>query len=162
VVDGDFGYNFGSPMIGEVHHEAEPGLIQGFIAPTANRDFTADEWGTVLSGFSPIRDHAGNVVGIVGVDMDSTIVMAVLNQANLVVFLIGIFAMIAVMVGILGIENRRAEYDRKIGESEKNSRILSSCYHRRFLKLMIRARLFRQTVLLLKPLVIQMKSLRKE
>ena len=119
VVDGDYGYVFGSPVIGKVYPETEPGLIQGFVTPVANRDFTTDEWGTVLSGFSPIRDHAGNVVGIVGVDMDSTVVMAVLNQANLIVFLIGILAMIAVMAGILGIENRRAEYDRKIGESEK-------------------------------------------
>jgi PAS domain S-box-containing protein len=119
VVDGDYGYVSGSPMIGKEYPETEPGLIHGFGTPAANHDFTTDEWGTVLSGFSPIRDHAGNVVGIVGVDMDSTVVMAVLNQANLVVFLIGILAMIAVMVGILGIENRRAEYDRKIGESEK-------------------------------------------
>jgi PAS domain S-box-containing protein len=119
VVDGDYGYEPDSARIGDLYPEAEPELILGFLTPTVNRDFTTDEWGTVLSGFSPIRDRSGTVVGIVGVDMDSTVFMAVLNQANLVVFLIGILAMIAVMVGILGIENRRAEYDRKIGESEK-------------------------------------------
>jgi len=119
VVDGDYGYEPDSARIGDVYPQAAPGLILGFRSPTVNRDFTTDEWGTVLSGFSPIRDHSGTVFGIVCVDMDSTVVMAVLNQANLVVFLIGILAMIAVMFGILGIENRRSEYDRKIGESEK-------------------------------------------
>ena len=119
VVDGDYGYDPLAAKIGDVYPEAEPELIRGFLTPTANRDFTTDERGSVLSGFSPIRDQSGNVVGIVGVDMDSVVVMAGLNRANLVVFIIGILAMIAVMVGILGLENRRAEFDRKIGESEK-------------------------------------------
>jgi PAS domain S-box-containing protein len=119
VVDGDYGYDPLAANIGDVYPGPEPGLIQGFLTPTANREFTTDEWGTVLSGFSPIRDRSGNVVGIVGVDMDSYVVMAGLNRANMVVFIIGILAMIAVMVGILGLENRRAEFDRKIAESEK-------------------------------------------
>ncbi len=119
VVDSDYGYDPLSAKIGDVYNDAEPELILGFLSPTANRDFTTGKWGAVLSGFSPIRDRSGNVVGIVGVDIDSAVVMAGLNRANLVVFIIGILAMIAVMVGILGLENRRAEYDRKIGESEK-------------------------------------------
>lgn len=38
-------------------------------APLADNDFETDQWGTFLSGFAPIKDHKGQTVGIVCVNM---------------------------------------------------------------------------------------------
>ncbi|MCU0629802.1 MAG: PAS domain S-box protein [Methanoregulaceae archaeon] len=124
VVDGDYGYDQKAARIGTVYLEPDPEMIQGFSSPTATTDFTRDNWGVVLSGYAPIRDDKGRVVGIVGVDMDSSVAIALINQANLVIFIIGIIAMLAALFGILAIENRRAIFDKKLEESEKKYRDL--------------------------------------
>jgi PAS domain S-box-containing protein len=124
VVDGDYGYPDNAPMIGQAYPEAEPELFMGFISPSADNEFTTDEWGTVLSGFAPIRDHAGNIVGIVGVDMDSSIVLAELNYLNQILYLIGIIVVISAVVVYIIIERRRGIDEQKVEESEKKYRLL--------------------------------------
>ncbi|HEX3001054.1 MAG TPA: PDC sensor domain-containing protein, partial [Methanoregula sp.] len=71
VVDADYGSSADAAPIGQKYPEAEPELLAGFSGPSVDAEFTTDQWGSVLSGFSPIRDRSGAVVGIVGVDMDS-------------------------------------------------------------------------------------------
>ena len=39
--------------------------------PAADETFTSDKWGTFLSGYAPVRLPDGEVIGIVGVDMDA-------------------------------------------------------------------------------------------
>ncbi len=55
VVDGDYGYESDSAVLGESYPQAEPPLFAGFSEPSANDAFTTDQWGTVLSGYSPVR-----------------------------------------------------------------------------------------------------------
>ena len=124
VVDADFGSDPDAPSIDDPYPEAEPEMYAGFIAPSANREFTTDEWGTVLSGFSPIRDRAGNVVGIVGVDMDSSVVSAQIDYLNLFFYGIGIISLIAVVSAIIVIERRRVIDARRVEESERKYRLL--------------------------------------
>ena len=124
VVDGDYGYADDAALIGEDYDEVEPYLMAGFIAPSADEEFTTDEWGTVLSGFAPIRDHAGNVVGIVGVDMDSSLILAELNYLNLILYLVGIIVVISALVGFIIIERRRGIDEQKVEESERKYRLL--------------------------------------
>ena len=124
VVDADYGYDTEAATIGQAYPEAEPELFLGFIAPSADNEFTTDKWGTVLSGFAPIKDSTGNVVGIVGVDMDSSVVMAELNTLNLFLSLIGIIVMISAVIGFIVIEHRRSRDEQKIEESEKKYRLL--------------------------------------
>lgn len=71
VVDADYGIDDGA-AIGDLYDEAGSDLLAGFAAPSADSEFTTDQWGTVLSGYAPIKDSAGAVVGLVGVDMDSS------------------------------------------------------------------------------------------
>ncbi|WP_321504529.1 PAS domain S-box protein [uncultured Methanoregula sp.] len=124
VVDGDYGYAPDAATIGLAYPEAEPELFLGFTAPAADKEFTTDPWGTVLSGFAPIHDHAGNVVGIVGVDMDSSVVSAELSFLNIVLYGIGIIALVSAVIGIIVIERRRTADEQKIAESEKKYRLL--------------------------------------
>jgi PAS domain S-box-containing protein len=129
VVDGDYGYSTDAADIGQKYPQAEPELLGGFSAPSANAEFTTDQWGTVLSGFSPIRDSTGAVVGIVGVDIDSSVVMAKLDRINLILYLVGFIAMSFVAMGIIVVERRRALDGRKLEESEKRYRLLFECAH---------------------------------
>jgi methyl-accepting chemotaxis protein len=98
VVDADYGQDEDAAGIGQVYEEAgqAPELLAGFEKNSADFDFTVDQWGVVLSGYSPIRDSLGNPVGLVGVDMDSKDVL--IRQQfiqNTIYYLIGIAIMLA-------------------------------------------------------------------
>jgi len=46
-----------------------PDLWTGFQVPTADRQPVKDPWGVSISGYAPIRDRAGKVVALLGVDV---------------------------------------------------------------------------------------------
>jgi serine phosphatase RsbU (regulator of sigma subunit) len=46
-----------------------PELMQGFEAPSADREITKDKWGAFLSGYAPIRNKKGESIAVLGVDM---------------------------------------------------------------------------------------------
>ncbi|HQD26212.1 MAG TPA: hypothetical protein PKV78_06695 [Methanoculleus thermophilus] len=74
VVDADYGDGY-APAIGDVYvpTEDDVAFLAGFTEPSAEPGFYTDEWGnetaTLLSGYAPVRDASGAVVGLVGVDM---------------------------------------------------------------------------------------------
>jgi hypothetical protein len=53
--------------------EEDAAFLAGFEGPSAEPGFYVDDWGnetaTVLTGYAPIRDAVGTIVGLVGVDM---------------------------------------------------------------------------------------------
>ncbi len=124
VVDGDYGYEDEGAVIGTEYPQAGPELLAGFLGPSADKEFTSDQWGTVLSGYSPVRNSAGAVVGIVGVDMDSSTVTAKMNRINMILYLVGIIAMFFVTLGIIVAERRRAIDEHNVEASEKKYRLL--------------------------------------
>lgn len=124
VVDGDYGYADDASCIGDVYAEAEPEMYMGFEGLSADEEFTTDQWGTVLSGFAPIRDSTGNVVGIVGVDMDSSVILEEIDYLN-TIFYAAVFAvMVAGALGFFAIEQRRTAAEGKVEASEKKYRQL--------------------------------------
>ncbi|HOS67360.1 MAG TPA: hypothetical protein PLI54_05435 [Methanoculleus sp.] len=74
VVDADYG-NGDAPAIGYTYvpTEEDAAFLAGFEGPSAEPGFYVDDWGnetaTVLTGYAPIRDAVGTIVGLVGVDM---------------------------------------------------------------------------------------------
>ncbi len=42
--------------------------------PSADKDITTDEWGTVISGYAPVENIKGETVAIVGVDIDASFI----------------------------------------------------------------------------------------
>jgi PAS domain S-box-containing protein len=124
VVDGDYGYAGDAATIGQPYPQAEPELFAGFNGPSADSEFTTDRWGTVLSGFAPIRDRSGAVVGIVGIDMDSGDVTASINRLNLIIAFAGLIAAFFAALGLFVVEHRRAFNERTIEESERKYRTL--------------------------------------
>ena len=49
--------------------ERFPNMIKAFTKPIAEDEIQSDSWGTMLSGYAPIRDKTGKVIAILGVDM---------------------------------------------------------------------------------------------
>lgn len=124
IVDGDNGLTSEPFAIGEPYSEYDPYLIAGFTAPTADTEFTTDQWGTFLSGFAPVKNSSGDVVGIVGVDMNSTVVKNKLNYLNFSYYLFGLIVLILSGLGLIINERRRILDEQKIKDSEKKYRFL--------------------------------------
>ncbi|WP_292527426.1 hypothetical protein [Methanoculleus sp.] len=81
VVDADYGSG-DAPRIGEVYYptDEDTRFLAGFKEPSAEDEYYTEEWGnvvaTIISGYAPIKDASGAIVGLVGVDMGSTEVIA--------------------------------------------------------------------------------------
>ena len=59
------------PLPGEKYAVDQiPNLAEAFLRPIAQEDFIVDKWGTFLSGLAPIRDSNGDVVALLGVDVE--------------------------------------------------------------------------------------------
>lgn len=72
IVDADYG-NKEDPGAGidEVYEERPPEMLNGFERPSVDSDIEMDKWGATLSGYAPVKNHQGRVVGLVGVDMSA-------------------------------------------------------------------------------------------
>lgn len=58
--------------VGELYDgSALMGMVGAFEGPSADQDFSTDQWGTTLSGYAPIRNSRHEVVAIVGIDIDA-------------------------------------------------------------------------------------------
>lgn len=119
IVDGDYGRSSDAAHIGQVYPDLYPELLEGFVKPTSYQGFTTDEWGTFLSGFAPIRNSHGAVVGIIGIDMDQKVVVERLNYLNGIFFLLGMISILAAVIGIIVIERRRS-IDEGLMEANRN------------------------------------------
>ncbi|MFA5107385.1 MAG: HAMP domain-containing protein [Patescibacteria group bacterium] len=70
--DGTIDESEQKPVLGEAYNTADyPDLEKGLTEPSVDKEVTYDKWGTWLSGYAPIRNTAGNSVGLVGVDMSA-------------------------------------------------------------------------------------------
>ncbi len=122
VVDGDYGIKPDAAVIGQLYPDPPPELFEGFRIPSADREFTSDMWGTFLSGYAPIFDSDGNSVGLAGVDMDESAVVARMDFLGWPM-LIGIFGILALCgIGIIFFEVARHRSDKALWESEERYR----------------------------------------
>lgn len=89
MVDPDYG-NEDDPgaAIGEEYEGVNDEMLAAFKKPAVDDEFTTDKWGTLLSGYAPLYDSTGKVVGIVGVDMTSDLVIAKQNFLGRTVYII--------------------------------------------------------------------------
>jgi PAS domain S-box-containing protein len=122
VVDGDYGIKSDAAGIGQYYPDPPPELLEGFNVTSADREFTSDKWGTFLSGYAPIFDSNGNSVGLAGVDMDATAVVARMDFLGWPM-LLGIFGILALCgIGIIFFEVARHRSDKALWESEERYR----------------------------------------
>ncbi len=122
VVDGDYGIKSDAAGIGQYYPDPPSELIEGFRMPSADREYTSDMWGTFLSGYAPIRDSEGEIVGLAGVDMDKSAVVTRMDFLGWPM-LIGIFGILALCgIGVLFFEVVRHRSEKALWESEERYR----------------------------------------
>jgi PAS domain S-box-containing protein len=83
------------PSIGDVYDETTAPMLAALVAPAVETDFASDRWGTFLSGYAPIRNRAGVVVGAVGIDMLSTRVLEKQAFIGTTIYVIAIAVLLA-------------------------------------------------------------------
>jgi len=69
--------------------------------PGVDKDFCTDKWGTFLSAYAPIKDDDGNVVAVVGVDVDANIIIRTKNIVRLQIIGAFILSMLTLLVVVI-------------------------------------------------------------
>lgn len=78
-----------------------PNMVRAFSQPVAEMEIQADEWGSILSGYAPIRDQQGKAFAIVGVDMMASDIEATqkaIHKRVFTVFLLG--TLLSLLLGV--------------------------------------------------------------
>ena len=111
VVDGDYGFEPDAARIGEPYYNVTRAMIAGFSSPSSELEIVTDQWGETISGYAPIRDHAGRVVGLVGVDEDSTTVAGEIDHIRTVNYAILIIIVVLFALGAVIFDIRRTRVE---------------------------------------------------
>lgn len=75
VIDAEYGHSKDAAAPGELYTDISPQMMEGLSKASVENEFSADKWGTFMSGYAPIFDSKGSPVGAVGVDMSSAKVL---------------------------------------------------------------------------------------
>ena len=81
-----------------------PEMLMAYTAPNADKKISRDAWGSVISGYAPIRDVDGKSIAILGVDIDAARIdkfqknVHLSGLAALAAFFIFIFSLFAVII----------------------------------------------------------------
>lgn len=78
--------------------------------PIANEDFYTDSWGTMISGYAPIRDSEGNTIAVLAADMHVSILRDLTQQKFSPAIAFGVF----VLLFIIFIFVRLAMFNRSL------------------------------------------------
>jgi len=83
--------------------EAPELFMNGFRFPTADSELIPDEWGVLLAGYAPIFDEEGEADAVLGIDVDVTEYIKIVNATFLpftlfVVLLLLIISLLTVMI----------------------------------------------------------------
>jgi adenylate cyclase len=74
-------------------------LLQGFERATVEDQFTQDKWGTVLSGYAPVRDASGKSVAVVGIDVSEDDVIRL--KSDVLLMTLGVFGLAGCCIGLV-------------------------------------------------------------
>jgi PAS domain S-box-containing protein len=124
VVDADYGISSDAASIGQKYPKTTQEMMQGFEKVSVEKSTSTDRWGTFLSGYSPIRNSKGEIIGIVGVDMDQANVLARQNLINWTSYLIMFLAILMAVFGIITVERERERSVLNLKDREARYRTL--------------------------------------
>lgn len=120
VADSEYGRNdFIVPLIDHVYEEAPEEAFLAYSGPAVKKEFYSDEWGEYMSGYAPVYNSAGEVVGVAGVDISKDTIMQRLNASEntiyyilIVTVIIGIFLLIFLLYMISQFRKYQLETER--------------------------------------------------
>lgn len=109
-------------------------IPRGLIEPTADKNITSDVWGSWISGYAPITNNKGQVIGIVGTDISADKMFSELRTLRIMMlFVVVITLFIAGLFGFIvyfllkkeseiiqdGLQTKNYELEEKIAERSK-------------------------------------------
>lgn len=87
-----------SPVGEEYALNGVPAMVVGFDKPSVDDEIIRDEFGYTLSGYAPVRRKDGSHAGLIGVDMDASVVAAARRQfLGAVVLASGLFLVFSLL-----------------------------------------------------------------
>ncbi len=119
VVDPDKGDGIRTAAIGEEYQNPTADMMAGFSGTSVEHEFVTDNWGTTLSGYSPIHDGSGAVVGLVGVDINQEQALARQNLISWTSYMIIFLAILMAVFGVVGVEQIRSQMIQDLSDREK-------------------------------------------
>lgn len=78
-----------------------PKIMNGLLRPVVEDEFVTDKWGTVLSGYAPIRTAAGTAIAVVGVDVSEGDVAKL--KSDILGLTCGVFGFAGICIGLLAL-----------------------------------------------------------
>jgi diguanylate cyclase (GGDEF)-like protein len=110
-------------------------------------NMTDNEWGRLITTYAPILDEDGEVVGVVGVDIDGRHLDSQFRRINLALMVSSLAIVCLSLVSLLGFsdailglilkDRATGALTKKLFERELGSRVLHSAKHRQMLALMV-------------------------
>ena len=87
--------------IGEIYAEVTPTLLAAFEGTGGfDREIVKDRWGEWVSAFMPMRDSAGNIDGVLGIDFEASKWVSAINDSRRNA--IGYVALIVIVASVAG------------------------------------------------------------
>ncbi len=128
--NGKIDENEAPPIIGEKYDVRKFPVLrnEAFLHPAVDAAFTTDQWGTVISGYAPVRSSDGKTVAILGIDMDAKEFLAQTRDlgSEFLTFLVLLGGAYVVWVSILMILQWRMDILRRLEEERTSVLLLAS------------------------------------
>ncbi len=124
VVDPDTDGTELAAAIGQPYQNPTSEMLAGFTTTSVEKDFATDEWGTTLSGYSPLFDRTGRPVGLIGVDIDQEQALARRNLISWTSYLIVFLGILMAVFGVVGVEQTRTRMFQDLTDRERRFRTL--------------------------------------
>lgn len=127
VADSEYGRNdFTVPLIGYVYNEAPEEALMAYSGPKVKNEFYSDDWGEYMSGYAPVYDSNGNVVGVAGADIPKETILDRITESETMMYYILIITMmigIFLFILLLYIISNFRSYRMKTEMSEKRLKL---------------------------------------
>lgn len=100
IVDGEEAGSEDESLLGDVEDETTDKMLSAFEGIEAF-ELNSNDWGELISGYVPIQNKSGEIIGIVGADFDASYVVTKLDDANRTIFMVaGMAVVISVILSI--------------------------------------------------------------
>lgn len=100
-------------------YEYMAGMEKAFNGePSSDDDVYTDEWGTFISGYAPIKDNQGNVVAVVGVDIEASELEELSESVNLFIRNVGDIVK-SIILFAEKVSNASHDFDISVDENRK-------------------------------------------
>jgi methyl-accepting chemotaxis protein len=117
VADGTEAGAAGESVLGDVEEDMSSIMIDCFDGKETYEFYESEEWGDLISGYVPIKNSSGKVVGMLGADFDASTMVEKLGDANNNIFVAGVCVLIgsillALLVSSLMIKSLKNMQDK--------------------------------------------------